>query len=67
VFFGIANFSLEGVAMVMPIRGKMKQPRNFNKYLIWVTVGDVIFSVLLSNMAYFVKNYFAKNRNLGIL
>merc|ERR1712048_508302 len=30
-FFGIACFSLEGIGLIFPIRGSLKQPSKFNK------------------------------------
>lgn len=54
-FFGIANFSLEGVSLIMPIRNKMKRQNRFIYYLIAVTIFDVGFSVLISDFAYKVK------------
>lgn len=55
-FFGIANFSLEGISLVMPIRNKMKRRERFNTYLIAVTAFDVLFSIIISDFAYKVKN-----------
>ena len=53
-FFGIANFSLEGVNLIIPIQSQMRRPKKFNFYLILTTGFDVLVSVFISVTCYTV-------------
>lgn len=76
-FYGIASFSCEGVNLVLPIRNKMVDPRNFSKYLVSITVVVVLCSISLSVLAYFAlgesirslifENYFFGDESSGSL
>lgn len=76
-FFGIAGFSCEGVNLVLPIRNKMKNPRKFTKYLLNITIADIIYTVILGVLAYFIlgdsieplifENYFKGKGQSGLL
>ena len=54
-FVGIATFSIEAPALLLPIRASLKNKKDFNKYYMHTVLTVSLITVLLGTLIYLVK------------
>ena len=54
-FVGIATFSIEAPALLLPIRASLKKKKDFNRYYMHTVLTVSLITVLLGTLVYLVK------------
>lgn len=52
LYFGVAIFAFEGIALVLPLKNEMRQPRNFDRLFGVLNVGMVLVTLLFTSFGF---------------